>query len=53
MLRPALNAGPVVEDKSTSKPYEVLPCADCIHWANIGSIKICFSGVPKASMTSL
>jgi hypothetical protein len=25
MLRPALNAGPLVEDKSTSNPYEVFP----------------------------
>jgi hypothetical protein len=46
-------ARPFVEDKSISNPYVVLTWADCIRRASIGSIKIFFSGVPKASMTSL
>jgi hypothetical protein len=54
LVLPALKAGPFVEDKkSISNPYIVLPWTDCIYWANIGSINICFSRVPKASITSL
>jgi hypothetical protein len=49
MLWPCIENGTFVEEKSISNLYIVLPWIDCIHWVNIGSIKICFSRVPKAS----
>jgi hypothetical protein len=40
-------------DSRVSKPYSSLPEAACTYWANTGSTRICFSGVPKATTTSL
>ena len=40
-------------DNKTLNPYNALPELACIHCAKIGSINICFSGLPNATTVSL